>query len=433
MPYLYFPIIGTRSLSPITIHLGIDVRYFLESFVIVTALVIPAVTPCFIHRHDAAARAMKNSFVFGSIKISIIVLIMVICSSVAGILVNFCRITKEEMRHSLEMTFPNAVYILDIGLCSIYDPNINNSVVIAAGFLYGYVIVSVGFCSGVTLRTLKLLNDLKGLMSRRTLGMQRNMLYSLIFQLAAPLVFLGGPMAVFAPVLALQLESWHAFTPPLFFVMSFHTIASTTTMIATTPNFRECFLKSWPLQLLKKQTQVEPFVTFSVSNEKKMEKLPLDAPPPYDELDYSKEEIEKALKNAEEHPEKITGVPIFEDKWSKILQDGHLVISCYFFPTARSKTIKASEISGVYYEKQKWELKCRVKAWGMALSPCWWACDICRSMHGKGDGKTYYNIAISVADDKLYKGFTCVEIDKFLKIIKMHVPPTTVVVEGLPF
>ncbi|VDM50154.1 unnamed protein product [Toxocara canis] len=69
---------------------------------------------------------------------------------------------------------------------------------------------------------------------------------------------------------------------------------------------------------------------------------------------------------------------LYKDKYCKLTKS-HLRIRTYYFPTAQDKVIDIGRIQNVYYKKQNLrEDCCRVKGWGMSLTPVWWACDLAR-------------------------------------------------------
>ena len=83
----------------------------------------------------------------------------------------------------------------------------------------------------------------------------------------------------------------------------------------------------------------------------------------------------------------------------------------------KSKTIKASEIKHVYYKKQAGINDFgKVKGWGMAFTPIWWASDIRR-----GCKKDNYNVVLDTGT-RIKKGFTVVRIEEFLSALKQIIP-----------
>ncbi|CAJ0590267.1 unnamed protein product [Cylicocyclus nassatus] len=98
---------------------------------------------------------------------------------------------------------------------------------------------------------------------------------------------------------------------------------------------------------------------------------------------------------------------LYEDKWCELTPDC-LRIKCYYFPTGVCKEIDTARIEGVYYAAQNLSQCLKVKQWGMALSPCWWACDLLRGCHSSS-GPVYYNVVIDCGET-LYKGFTVIDI-----------------------
>ncbi|VDN26756.1 unnamed protein product [Cylicostephanus goldi] len=123
------------------------------------------------------------------------------------------------------------------------------------------------------------------------------------------------------------------------------------------------------------------------------------------------------------------GKVLFEDDWCKITPD-HLSIKCYYFPIGKRKKIDSTMIRGVYYVVQdlsdQWY---KVKGWGMAITPCWWACDTLRCCHGSSN--TYYNVVIDCGE-ATYKGFTVMNIGEFLRQLKL-VAPHALYLNELPF
>ncbi|KHN78365.1 hypothetical protein Tcan_04723 [Toxocara canis] len=112
------------------------------------------------------------------------------------------------------------------------------------------------------------------------------------------------------------------------------------------------------------------------------------------------------------------------------LTKSHLRIRTYYFPTAQDKVIDIGRIQNVYYKKQNLrEDCCRVKGWGMSLTPVWWACDLARDLHGSS--ANYYNVAIDTGSS-IKKGFTVINIDDFLSHLKQLVCPEKFIANEIP-
>ncbi|KAE9546943.1 hypothetical protein FO519_009846, partial [Halicephalobus sp. NKZ332] len=107
---------------------------------------------------------------------------------------------------------------------------------------------------------------------------------------------------------------------------------------------------------------------------------------------------------------------LYEDNFVKV-DKTELVIDGYYFPAYRSKTVKTADIKQIYYKHQEGMSDCgRVKGWGMALTPVWWASDMCRSFKSEN-----YNVVLDTGT-RIKKGFSVVNINDFLSVMKQLVP-----------
>lgn len=118
---------------------------------------------------------------------------------------------------------------------------------------------------------------------------------------------------------------------------------------------------------------------------------------------------------------------LYEDKFCEIHKDGTLRIKTYFFPIGTAKVIEIKDIVGVYYESQKKAGLFTVKSWGMALTPVWWACDMQRQFFNR-----YYNVVVHLDGERLDKGFSVIDIVKFLEAAKNFLSETAVLVDTIP-
>lgn len=118
---------------------------------------------------------------------------------------------------------------------------------------------------------------------------------------------------------------------------------------------------------------------------------------------------------------------LYEDKFCIIDQEGNLHLKTYFFPLGQEKVIPIEKIKAVYHQKQSWRQMLKVKNWGQGFSNVWWAHDIQRAFTNK-----YYNVIIQVEGEGTDKGFSVIDIDKFLQTLKSLLNADATVVDKLP-
>lgn len=120
---------------------------------------------------------------------------------------------------------------------------------------------------------------------------------------------------------------------------------------------------------------------------------------------------------------------LYEDKFCQVTKK-KLIIRTYFCPTFQDKEIDICDIKNVYYKKQEACSDCfKVKDWGMALTPVWWACDFGRCFRG-GEGG-YYNVAVD-SGSIIKKGFTVVKINDFIECLKQLIDDSKFIPNRLP-
>ena len=104
---------------------------------------------------------------------------------------------------------------------------------------------------------------------------------------------------------------------------------------------------------------------------------------------------------------------LYKDKFCK-LTSKDLVIYTYYFPIGLSLKIPLDKITNVWNGAEYGLTFMDSKAWGMAMSPIWWACDLGR--HALRDDQDI--IIVEVRDETLFKGFTCLNQQEFLSKLR---------------
>ncbi len=118
---------------------------------------------------------------------------------------------------------------------------------------------------------------------------------------------------------------------------------------------------------------------------------------------------------------------MYEDRFCELNKQG-LTLKCFYFPFAQNRCIVVSEIKRVYYEQQRF-LSLHSKAWGMALSPVWWACDMGRKFRGQNGG--IWNVTVDVGE-LTQKGFSVQDLQSFLDALRPLLNQEVDICEGLP-
>uniref|UniRef100_A0AC34RL30 Uncharacterized protein n=1 Tax=Panagrolaimus sp. JU765 TaxID=591449 RepID=A0AC34RL30_9BILA len=110
------------------------------------------------------------------------------------------------------------------------------------------------------------------------------------------------------------------------------------------------------------------------------------------------------------------------------LYEDEIEIKTYFFPLGGSKIVKTRDIVGVYYDEHAFMKDvAKIKGWGMAFSPIWWACDLKR-----GFNSSDYNVVLDT-DEWPKKGFSIVDIKNFLEALRHVVKPHVEFKKGIPY
>ncbi|VDK53012.1 unnamed protein product [Anisakis simplex] len=127
---------------------------------------------------------------------------------------------------------------------------------------------------------------------------------------------------------------------------------------------------------------------------------------------------------------------LYKDKFCKLivlifqLGTSQIRVRTYYFPTCQDKIISLDKIVKVYYKKQNLkEDCCRVKQWGMSLTPVWWACDMARGVHRSS--ANVYNVVIDTGS-MICKGFSVTNINTFLSHLEPLIPKDKFVPDQIP-
>uniref|UniRef100_A0A914BXY7 Uncharacterized protein n=1 Tax=Acrobeloides nanus TaxID=290746 RepID=A0A914BXY7_9BILA len=120
---------------------------------------------------------------------------------------------------------------------------------------------------------------------------------------------------------------------------------------------------------------------------------------------------------------------IYEDEYCKLTKTT-ITIKWYYFPTTQGKNVKLEDIKGLYYKEQVCcGDPCKLKGWGMSLTPCWWASDITRGLRTTDR----HNVVLEVKGNTYYCGFSVENIKDFLAVIRVLLKSECCVQHGLPF
>ncbi|CAI2352825.1 unnamed protein product [Caenorhabditis sp. 36 PRJEB53466] len=234
--YYFFPILagyntGTLFGRFFRSHIYMTVwTFFLSSE-------LPAITWCFIYRHNAAVdmgsrRTRKRPF-----KKSIFVLVQSF-PFLSSFSLYMSEITPEQAVSYMQKNYPQCVYWLDSPLFTVYDYNSNAWIAVCGvgSLIVLCIYIILGGILGV--HTMMILQKLQKNMSVKTYRMHRNALVSLSLQVVIPSVFLICPLYVCLWVVLFNLIEYQSFASNMTVMIGCHSVCSSIVMISTNPRYR---------------------------------------------------------------------------------------------------------------------------------------------------------------------------------------------------
>ncbi|CAD6186577.1 unnamed protein product [Caenorhabditis auriculariae] len=153
---------------------GLDILFVLLE------LTLSTVGVCFIYRHDAAAKLIKKKTV-GRWRTLIFFLLTFACSIIDGLLMRHSALSLSEQQEAIQKYYPQAVN-MSLENAYFYDHRVNDMILYTLAFAYTFETIGILFLVSLAIRTIKMLNNVTGILSRRTITIQRNVLHSLIAQ-----------------------------------------------------------------------------------------------------------------------------------------------------------------------------------------------------------------------------------------------------------